>query len=130
MMALVPVTLVFPLERPVFLKEEGAKLYSTFPYWLSHNIIELPLLVIFPLITCLIIYWLAGLSNTAVQFFTFYLISFLISFNGASVGLILGSVIQDAKSVSAVTPVVLIPLVIFAGFIKNRSNYPVWLGWI
>lgn len=39
MSALSPVTLVFPRERQVFLKEEGTKLYSTFTFYMSRNVI-------------------------------------------------------------------------------------------
>ena len=63
-MALSPVEEVFPSERGVFLKEEGAKLYSTFTYFLSRNIVELPTSIIFPLILSLIVYWFAGLNST------------------------------------------------------------------
>jgi hypothetical protein len=37
---------------------------------------------------------------------------------------------QDTKSVSAVVPIILIPLVLFSGLFKNTGNIPVWLGWI
>lgn len=39
MSALAPLSLVFPLERSVFLKEESSKLYSTFTYFLSRNLV-------------------------------------------------------------------------------------------
>merc|ERR1711904_317178 len=38
-----PLLLQFPLERPVFLREYGANMYGTLPYFLSKMIIELPL---------------------------------------------------------------------------------------
>jgi ABC-type multidrug transport system permease subunit len=91
--ALAPVELVFPTERPVFLKEEGAKLYSVFSYYMSRNIIELPSSFIFPLLQVLIMYWFAGLSNTAGQFFIHFLVAYLIYVNGISLGLMLGSMI-------------------------------------
>jgi ABC-type multidrug transport system permease subunit len=49
--------------------------------------------------------------------------------NGSSLGLFLGSVILDAKSISAVVPIVLLPVTLFSGFFKNRDDLPVWLGW-
>jgi ABC-type multidrug transport system permease subunit len=128
--ALTPVTLTFPLERPVFLKEESAKLYSVTPYFISRNLIEIPYSVIFPLITALILYWFVGLSSTAGQFFTFYFITFLMGFSGSSLGLLLGSMITDAKSVSGVVPIIILPLVLFSGYFKNFADLPKWIGWI
>jgi ABC-type multidrug transport system permease subunit len=130
MMALVPVELIFPLEREVFLKEEGAKLYSVTSYFLSRNIIEIPYSIIFPFVTSLIIYWFAGLSSTAIQFFTFYLITFLSGFAGSSLGLMMGSVSKDAKTSSTLTPIVLLPFFLFSGMFKNAGNYPDWIGWV
>ena len=60
-----------------------------------------------------------GLANTSSQFFIFYLVSYLLTINGVSMGLMLGSMIMDAKSVSAVTPAVLLPFFLFAGYFKN-----------
>jgi len=50
--------------------------------------------------------------------------------NGISLGLMLGSMIQDQKSVAAVTPIILLPVILFSGFFKNSDNLPVWIGWI
>ena len=130
MMALNPMSLVFPKERDVFLKEEGAKLYSTSTYFLSRNIIEIPVAVIFPMIQALIVYWFVGLNSTVQQFFIFYLIAYLLAFNGASLGLMLGSMILDQKSVAVVTPIVLLPVILFSGFFKNTGNLTEWAGWI
>lgn len=70
------------------------------------------------------------LSNTAGQFFLHYLTFCLISFTGSSLGLLLGSAILDSKSVSAVMPLILMPVILFSGFYKNRQDLPVWIGWI
>lgn len=114
----------------MFLKEEGAKLYTVTSYFLSRNIIEIPYSIIFPLLQSLIMYWFVGLSSTAAQFFTFYLVCYLISFAGMSLGLLLGSVVTDEKSVSAVTPMVLLPFFLFSGLFKNSGNLSNWIGWI
>lgn len=75
-------------------------------------------------------YWFVGLSSTAVQFFTFYLLSYLLTFAGMSLGLLLGSVVTDEKSMASVTPMVILPFVLFSGLFKNTGNIPAWIGWI
>ena len=50
--------------------------------------------------------------------------------NGISLGLMLGSMVLDEKSVSVVTPIVLLPFFLFSGFFKNSGNIAVWLVWI
>ena len=130
MSALAPLSLVFPTERSVFLKEESSKMYSTCTYFLSRNIVELPASVVFPLLQTLIMYWFVGLSSTATQFFIHYLVAYFMTINGISLGLMLGSMILDEKSVSVVTPIVLLPFFLFSGFFKNSGNIAVWLSWI
>ncbi len=71
-----------------------------------------------------------GLAPTGGQFFLHYLISVLIALCGSSLGLFLGSVILDDKSISAVVPMLMLPIILFSGFFKNRANLPVWIGWI
>ncbi len=70
------------------------------------------------------------LSNTAEQFFFHCLVYGLISFSGTSLGLLIGSLIMDPKSVATFMPIVVFPLFLFSGFFKNRADLPVWIGWI
>jgi len=51
-------------------------------------------------------------------------------FAGDSIGLMLGSIAEDSKAVSNLTPLILNPLVLFSGFFKNLGNLPSWIGWI
>eukprot|EP00919_Chromeraceae_sp_WS-2016_P042423 GHVR01100961.1.p1 GENE.GHVR01100961.1~~GHVR01100961.1.p1 ORF type:complete len:215 (+),score=-10.72 GHVR01100961.1:2625-3269(+) len=120
MTSLTPVSLTFPSERDVFLKEQGSRMYGVNSYFFSRNVIEIPYLIIIPMIASLILYWMVGLSSTARQFFEFYFIAFLISFAGNSLGLLIGSIFSDTKLVSAATPTVILPFVLFSGFFKTE----------
>ena len=82
------------------------------------------------MIMVLISYWFVGLSSTAIQFFTLYFIVFLLNFAGNSLGLWIGSMIADAKTAASVTMIMILPLIIFAGFFKNRNNLPDWIFWV
>jgi ABC-type multidrug transport system permease subunit len=105
-------------------------MYGIGQYFLAKNITELPELLLIPLINVSIYYFMIGLGPTGQQFFSHYLISVLMGLNGSSLGLFLGSVVLDAKSVSAVMPIVLLPVILFSGFFKNRNELPVWIGWL
>lgn len=128
--ALAAVAINFPMQRGVFLKEEGSRLYSTFAYFLSRNIIELPYAIIFPLFQTLIIYWYVNLSSTATQFFQYYFTSYLLTLNGIALGLMVGSFATDAKSVSLIAMLVFLPLFLFSGYYKNTGNLSSWIGWV
>lgn len=97
---------------------------------MARFITDLPELVIIPIINCVILYFMIGLAHTARQFFIFFLTYMLLGMAGNSIGLLIGSVILDAKSVSAVVPIIILPLMLFSGFFKNSSNLPGWIGWL
>ena len=71
-----------------------------------------------------------GLECDAGAFFTFYLAYFLVSLTGNFLGLLLGSLIPDQKTVSTLVPILIMPFILFSGFFKNRSVLPVWIGWV
>lgn len=97
---------------------------------MSRNIIEIPYIVIVPLIFLLINYWMIGLGNTPEQFFTMYLIIFSMSFSATSAGMFLGSLIKDPKLISNLVTMLALPLLTFSGFFKNYNNLPVWIAWL
>jgi ABC-type multidrug transport system permease subunit len=129
-MSFTPATLVFLQQRSVILKEESGKLYTVWPYFLSRNTVEIPYGLIFPALQALIIYWFVGLSSTPGQFFTFYLIMLLMNFNGMSAGLLVGSMLDDAKSVAVLSPIIMQPFIVFSGFFRNKNGMPGWISWI
>lgn len=71
-----------------------------------------------------------GLAPTAGQFFLHYFIFILMSLCGSSLGLLIGSVVLDAKSISSFIPLITMPIILFSGFFKNRASLPDWIGWI
>lgn len=56
--------------------------------------------------------------------------TFLINLCGNSLGLLLGSMITDQKSVSASIPLILLPFILFSGFFKNTGTLSSWIGWL
>ena len=67
---------------------------------------------------------MVDLAGTATQFFTHWLIFSLMAFAGSAVGLLIGSVIMDAKTVSTAVPIFMQPLFLFSGLFKNRADLP------
>lgn len=130
MSSLSPMILTFPLEKGVFLKEQSSKMYSVGSYFLSRNLVEIPYLLIFPMITSLVVYWMIDLRSSAECFFIFYFFQLLCVLAGTSFGLFTSSFFSDPKTASGMVPLVVLPLMLFSGFYKNRRDLPEWVGWI
>jgi len=65
MMALMGTIGLFQQERPVFLREQANKMYDVGIYFNAKTLTELPLTMLQPLITTIIIYWGIGLTSSA-----------------------------------------------------------------
>lgn len=75
------VILVFPDERPVFLKEVNNNFYSPAPYFFAKIFAELPMSVITPFLFGSISYFAIGLNtNFAYKFPLYGIIDFLFTF--------------------------------------------------
>ncbi|CAD8112607.1 unnamed protein product [Paramecium primaurelia] len=129
--ALNPVIIQFPDEREVFLREENSKLYTTAAYFTGKSSVEIPFLLIFPIIQQLICYWMVDLNDKSGDIVIInIIICILLGLSGNSFGLMAGCMFTDVKAASGFLPVVLMPLVIFSGFYANQSQYMDWIGWI
>jgi ABC-type multidrug transport system permease subunit len=49
---------------------------------------------------------------------------------GNSLGLFLGSVINNARSISIAMSLIILPVILFSGYFKNTGDLPDWIGWI
>ena len=113
------VVLTFPLERRLLVREQHSGMYKIWTYYIGRTSTDIALNFVFPLLFALIAYWFVGFANTARQFFTFYA-ALLLAVNAASsMGLALGSALPDAEVAVTITPIVLIPFVLFGGLFAS-----------
>ncbi|CAD8074209.1 unnamed protein product [Paramecium primaurelia] len=125
------VVLQFATERDVFLREENSKLYTTFSYFIGKSFVEIPFCLITPVIQELILYWMIGLNTHSVGVvFIHLLVAILTSLNGNSIGLITGCVFSDIKAATSMVSILLLPFIIFSGYLANSKYFYVWISWI
>ena len=79
---------------------------------------------------CLIVYFKIGTTHTAPQFFYFYLTAMLIAQFAASLGYFISTIFNSEETAVQVAPMIVLPLVLFAGFFTNIASYPGWVMWI
>lgn len=126
-----PVIIQFPAERAVFLREENSKLYSATAYFLGKSSVEIPFMLIIPVIQELISYWMVKYNDSSAEIVVVHMFIFaLLSLCGNSIGLMGGCMFEDVKVAAGVVPMMVMPLVLFSGFFKNSSNFMSWVSWI
>lgn len=124
------VILTFPLERGLLIRDQYSGMYRVWTYFLGKMISELPFGIIIALAASLVPYWFVGLANTAAQFFTFVLIVWVQMYSGGSIGLLLGCAMPNPELAVSISPVFIIPFMLFGGFYTNLSSIGPWLNWV
>ena len=112
-----------PVTPPIlcFLREHFNGTYRTDAYFLSKQIVELPLYVLEASILFTILYWMAQLNPEAERFLAFLGIAFLILQVVMSLGYFLSCVTPSAEIALAIAPVLIIPMMLFGGFYLNTG---------
>ena len=116
------VILIFPDERPVFLREVNNNMYNVSPYFWSKVISELPFAIVTPVIYGCIIYYEIGYNPAFDNFMVFLVILVLIYNASSGYSLIISASFSDKQLAVTLTPVLIIPFMLFAGFFVSADN--------
>ena len=116
------VILIFPDERPVFLREVNNNMYRTSPYFWAKVISELPFSIMTPVIFGCIVYYAIGFNPDFGTFIVFLVILVLIYNASSGYSLIISASFSDKQLAVTLTPVLIIPFMLFAGFFVSSDN--------
>ena len=120
-----------PVERPIFLREYENRMYSPYVYFLCKYVSTLPLNILLQLLASVITYFMFGLSSIAARYFIFYALVNLTVINSESIGYIISAVAGDNVAVAfALTPIGIVPLMLFAGLLLNLDSTPPYFIWL
>lgn len=119
------VELIFPMERPVFLREVNNDMYSVTAYFWAKIFSELPMSVLIPILQSSLTYFAIGFSQVYwYKFPIFCAISVLIYNAFTGLGYILGTAISNPQVAAALNPILVVPTMLFAGFFVDQGNIP------
>lgn len=122
------VTLVFPAERPVFMREVNNGMYRVSSYFWSKIFSEIPFSVGVPLIMMVMLYYGCGFNNNDWFRLPVFIIIAVVAYNAfGGFGFILGSSIAKKEVLNILMPVIIVPTMLFAGFFVNQDNVPAFL---
>jgi ABC-type multidrug transport system permease subunit len=124
------VQLTFSAERPIFERDLRAGAYRIWTYFFATSILEFPIQGLVVWLISVIVYWMVGYSNQGTAYWQFLLTLVLFSFGAVSLGFIIAAGTRTQEASLIITPIVLIPMLIFGGFFINSNSIPTWLAWI
>ena len=105
-------------------------MYSVIPYYMTKVFIEMPVYVIVPLVNLLIVYFAIGVRYQASGFFYFYLSQFLIAMCASSFGYLIASIFSNGTLAVELAPIIIMPMILFAGLFSNVSKMRSWISWL
>jgi len=105
-------------------------MYGVLPYYLTKSIVEVPFQLFIPTLFTLIIFWAIGFRRTPEMFFLFLSALMLLVFFGNSFGILLSSMFSNSRSAFTLMPVVVFPMMLFAGYMSNLNSIVSWLRWL
>lgn len=124
-LAIQSVILIFPDERPVFLREVNSGMYKVTAYFMAKLLSELPFGILIPGLYSAVVYWICGYNTTNwwnMPIFTG--INTLVYNASAAMSLIIGCTVADKQLAVALTPVLIIPMMLYAGFFISVDKIP------
>jgi ABC-type multidrug transport system permease subunit len=119
------VTLTFPKERKVFLRERKAGLYPTTAFYTSRILADMPMHVLAAVVMSLIIYSMAGLRMELMLFIAVNVYSVLV---GAAMMQCIGAVCRTFEEANLLMmPVMFLTMMTSSSFVRQ---VPGWLTWM
>lgn len=121
---------VFYVEKQVFFREYKAGYYTTTPYFFSKVLVELPINFVFPYFMVLIAYYMVGFNPPFSDYLMSATFVALASIGGISLGMLIASIFDQLEVILAVTPIILLPLLLYSGIFVSSGSTPSYLSWI
>jgi ABC-2 type transporter len=122
-----PTLLVFPDERPLFIKEYSTDHYSVVAYFISRVFLEAFLSAVQSLLLTCLTYFMLAIQQ---PFFWFFITVYVLSLSAQAMAMMIGSSVRDPKIAIELLPVCFVPQIMFAGFFIATGLIPAWLRWL
>ncbi len=122
-----PALMVFPSERPVFIREYSTNHYRIAPYFAAKLAVEAFLTSIQMLVLCIISFFMIGFQ---LPFGWHFLIIYVLAMASNALAVLIGSLVPNPAMAVEFLPVCFIPQLLFAGLFVRPELIPVWMRWL
>jgi ABC-type multidrug transport system ATPase subunit len=121
---------IFYDEKSIFFREYASKWYSLSSYFLTRSLAEIPVNLLTSLLLGSIVYFAVGLKNTFVNYLIFVIVISFCTLCGNGFGVLIGTMFSRIEIGLAVSPTILVPILLFSGLFQNTNTVPSYFSWI
>ena len=114
-------------DRLLFYRERGAKAYGALPYWMSTWITQVPIVILATLCFALVIYWMVGFRENGFGWYLYFMLA--VSLCGLFFSQFLAAVSSSSEMALTLTPLLILVIILFAGFLVYVNAFSEWLGY-
>jgi len=129
MQLMVPALAVYSGDMPMYMREHKNGMYSMTALYLARNLVDTPIQMLIPVTFGTIVYWMAGLPAVLTTYTSFLLILVLQGFCASSLGMLVGCAAPSREVAQMGMPILIMPQMVFAGFMINLDSIPVAFVW-
>ncbi|TGZ84441.1 hypothetical protein EX30DRAFT_131 [Ascodesmis nigricans] len=116
--------------RPILLKHKSFSFYRPSAYALGLVLADLPQVAVQTLLWSVVIYFMAGLQQSASQFFTFLIITYFLTLALFSFFRSIAAFCGSLDVASRITGLAIQALVIYTGYLIPPESMHPWFSWI
>lgn len=116
----------FPQDRPVFLREYSTNHYSILPYFVAKFTLECVTVLVQVVVQLVAAFFLMGFKQS---FFSFLALNFMLAIASTSIGIFIGSCVENPAVAAELMPALIVPQLLFSGFFIQVNLIPKFLRW-
>ncbi|KAB1202050.1 Pleiotropic drug resistance protein 3 [Morella rubra] len=113
----------------VFYKQKAFRFYPAWAYAVPASLLKIPLSFVESLVWTCLTYYVIGYSPEAERFFRHFVLLFAVHLSSLSLFRLLASVFQTNNISLTAATFAIVFLLLFGGFIIEKSSMPVWVRW-
>lgn len=114
----------FTLERPIFLKEKASGMYRVSAYFLAKMCVDVPNLLMAPVIFCTIAYWFIGFQPVVTKYLLFVVIIIVFVGTMSSLFVSISCLAPTPQIAQIIASLVTVVFFLFGGFYVSADTIP------
>jgi ABC-type multidrug transport system permease subunit len=116
----------FSKDIKMYLKEYADSLYRTDTLYLAKSLVETPFMIGFPVLFCVLVYYIVGLNAEFQSFLIFTGVITLVSNAAFSLGYVVSTLAPSTDIALALAPVSVLPFLLLGGLFINSDSVPAY----